>query len=253
VPGPLAEGVVHLYSVALDAPDERVRACAAMLSPDERERAARFVFERDRRRYVVARGALRTVLAGYLDVAPDELELTYGARGKPSLRAPLRSDWLRFNLAHSGELAMFAITCGRELGIDVEWVRPVEEALAIAEYYFCPAERATLTAAVGAARLATFFTYWTRKEAILKATGEGLGLPLDCVDVAWTQAHAPSPHPVQVRDLAGADRRFAVVDLQPAHGYIASLAVEAEAEPPLRLIVEVLHAASQRSAAVADR
>jgi 4'-phosphopantetheinyl transferase len=115
---------------------------------------------------------------------------------------------------------------GRDLGIDVELLRPLNDALAVAERFFCAAERTKMRGAEGADQVQTFLNYWTRKEAILKATGGGLSLPLDCVDVGWSGAE--SPQLIHVRDVAGAARGFRVLDLSPARGYIGAIAVEGE-------------------------
>ena len=172
---------------------------------------------------------MRQVLAAYLEVAPDQLEFDYGVRGKPALRARPGSNWLRFNVAHSEELALVGVANGSDLGIDVEYARPMPDALSIAEHYFSLPERTALRSAEGETRQHTFFTYWTRKEAVLKATGDGLSLPLDQVDVAWTCADAP--HRVEVQDLSGTRHRLHVLDLEPAPGYVGALAIGGDGAP----------------------
>src|SRR4030095_2678320 len=150
---------VHLWSIPLEQPDDLVARLIETLSPDKRARASRFVFSRDRRRFVVARGALRSILTGYLDLAPSALAFAYGPRGKPRLADAAALD---FNLAHSHELALCAVTAGRPVGVDVGGPRPLPDLLSVAGTAFSPAEQAALLARPEAERLAAFFRCWTR-------------------------------------------------------------------------------------------
>jgi 4'-phosphopantetheinyl transferase len=159
---------------------DRVRDLARRLSATERRRAERLVFERDRRRYAVARGLLREQLASRLGVAPDEVELDSGPFGKPGIP---QSD-LRFNVARSGEAAVFAFSRGREIGIDVEVVRDVPEAGVIAARFFSRRENEAFLALSPRDKPLGFFNCWTRKEAFLKARGEGLRHRLDRCEVS---------------------------------------------------------------------
>jgi 4'-phosphopantetheinyl transferase len=220
----LAPDTVHVWRVGLLGSAQLVRACWAMLSADERARARRFVFARDRRRFVVAHGALRQVLARYLGRAPRAIDFAVSARGKPSLSVP-GGAVLEFNLAHAGELALIGLAAGRAVGIDVEPVRALPDGLAVAEHAFSVAERTSLMAApTAAATWAAFFCYWTRKEAILKATGDGLGVPLRRVDVAWSAQTPARVRSIEVLDLGGMQHRLGVLDLRPAPGYAAAVA-----------------------------
>ncbi len=212
----VAEYEVHVLAARLEVPEARIEAFATTLSEDERERAARFVFERDRRRFTVARGALRAILGRCLGVDPAAVPLRTAAKGKPEIGE--RSD-LRFSVSHSEELALYALARGREVGIDVERLRPLPEAERIAERYFAPEERAALRAVPPDDRAAAFFRLWTRKEAYAKATGEGVFAGL--AELVGTAGANP----------AG----FTIVDLDllPERGYIGALAV---AGPLLRLV-----------------
>lgn len=156
------------------------KAHAASLSPAERGRAARFRFERDRRRFSVVRARLRELLAERLDALPESIEFVYGREGKPALAERFaRSGW-RFNLSHCGELAVYAFSRAGEVGVDVEAIRPVDEADAIAARFFAPEERlACKTSSPG-----DFLRIWTRKEALAKGLGDGLGVPLERLDAA---------------------------------------------------------------------
>lgn len=155
-----------------------------LLSADERSRAGRFAFERDRRRYVAARGRLRQLLGERLGVAPESLQFVYNPHGKPALaRRPGQRD-LRFNVAHCGEVAAYAFAGGREVGVDVEAVRELPDADDIAMRFFSRRERAAYMRLPAQERPQGFFNCWTRKEAFIKALGEGLSHPLEAFDVS---------------------------------------------------------------------
>ncbi len=253
----LAEDTVHIWAIPLDALPAHIDRLRAALSPEERTRAAAFRFPQVQRRFVVARAALRQVLAGYLGTSPSSVAFQYGPFGKPSLAAPTArrrgslgsassapsstdvpveseplagaaaaagAPPLTFNLSHSADLALIAVTRGRAVGVDVEHLRPVTDADAIAEGYFCPAERSILRQRSGPAKQALFLTYWTRKEALLKATGDGLGLPLDAVDVSAVRGDEAAA--VRVVDGAGVLRRLSLLDLCPPGDYLGAVAVE---------------------------
>jgi 4'-phosphopantetheinyl transferase len=220
VPGP---NEVHVWSACLD--DLPEAALRAPLSPDERERGGRFHFERDRRRFVTARGLLRALLGRYLDVDPADLLFGYGPRGKPFLAG---RDELRFNLSHSGGLALLAFARGCEVGVDVEQVRPVPESEDIARHCFSAREGEELRSLRADERGAAFFRCWTRKEAFIKATGDGLSLPLDAFDV--TLAPGEPARLLRVRGEPEAVHRFWLEDLRPAEGFAGALAVEGKAK-----------------------
>jgi len=224
---PLAHDTVHVWRVSLAGPAQQLRACWAVLPDDERARARRFAFARDRRRFIMAHGALRQVLARYLGVAPRAIDFAVSPRGKPSLRVPVGTAVLQFNLAHAGEVALIGLAAARAVGVDVEPVRALSDGLAVAEHALSVAERTSLAAAPSAAATwAAFFWYWTRKEAILKATGDGLGVPLPQVDVAWPAQTQARLQPIEVLDLSGAPHRLGVLDLRPGPGYAAAVAVD---------------------------
>jgi 4'-phosphopantetheinyl transferase len=164
---------VNVWVAALDLEPARVYACAQDLAPDEAARAARFVFERDRRKFTVARSTLRRLLARYLDQPAGAIQFEYGARGKPSVPG------VEFNLSHSGEVAVYAFTHLGAVGIDVEWCRPMPDALQIAERFFSAPERDVLRRMAPERREDGFFACWTRKEAYIKVLGDGLFTSLD--------------------------------------------------------------------------
>lgn len=171
-----SETEVELWRVDLGSiPSEGVAWLASMLADDERERAERFRFETDRRRFVVGRAALRWLLAGHLQVSPAAITFCYGAAGKPSLRNPAESGGLHFNVTHSGDAAIIAVTRAGEIGVDVELVRDLPDWEGVAELVFEPEQIVALRAHVGEGRREAFFQEWTRAEAIAKAHGMGLG------------------------------------------------------------------------------
>ncbi|CAG0930688.1 4'-phosphopantetheinyl transferase [Thermoflexales bacterium] len=180
----LPRQTVHVWYVSLEQPAPLTHQLEQLLSSDERERAARFHFEHDRRRFIVGHGALRTLLGRYLQVEPTRLEFCYGAYGKPYLAEESTGGALRFNLAHSHELAVYAFTREGEVGIDIEHIHPLADLDHIAARFFSKAESTILLGLPEDQRLMAFFNCWTRKEAYIKARGEGLSHPLDQFQVS---------------------------------------------------------------------
>lgn len=176
-----APDVIDVWAWRLDRPPAEVAGLASLLSPDETDRASRFVTARDANRYVVARANMRIVLGNRLGTPPCDLTFAYNDFGKPRLvqkgAAPPH-----FNLSHSGALAMLAISDRFPLGIDIEEMKPVEED--IAGYFFSARERASLVRVPQSDYLQAFYRCWTRKEALVKARGEGLTIALDSFDVS---------------------------------------------------------------------
>ncbi len=190
---PLREREIHLWSASLDGDAE---ALLPLLSEDERVRACRFRFERDRHRFIAARGWLRVLLGQYLQTEGGGLRFGYGPKGKPYV-----DGGLHFNLAHSGGVALFAFCAGEEVGVDLESIREIDDAEAIVRRYFAPAEIERWIAAPPPLRTRTFFECWTRMEAIGKALGDGL-------------AAAPS-----------SSEHWSLFDVRPSPSFAATLAV----------------------------
>ncbi len=174
----LGAGEIHIWRVSLDQPAEVYGACFSTLTPDEGERARRFCFGLHRRQFVIARGALRSALSQYLDRPPSQLRFVYSAFGKPEVEGEEGWECLRFNLSHAEGVALIALTRGKDVGVDVEVVREEFPGMEIAEDFFSAREVETLRSLSEEARTAAFFLYWTRKEAYIKALGEGLSHPL---------------------------------------------------------------------------
>lgn len=214
-----ADRVVDVVTADLDREVSDGRA----LSPDERARASRFRFERDRRRFVAGRSVLRRELAERLDCTPSEVAFRYGPYGKPAVA----DGDVVFNVSHSGSAALFAFAAAGELGVDVELLahgRPDDDG--VAERFFSPAEVETLRRQPAAARSETFLRCWTRKEAFVKARGEGLSLPLHDFDVEL----APERAPALLRTAWSSDepREWTIQDLSYLFdGAVAALAVRA--------------------------
>lgn len=207
----LTSSEVHLWLASLEQPAELVSSFLATLTPDEQARAARFVFEKDRRHFTVARGILRALLGQYLQTPASEIRFTYNAYGKPELQSPMPQPAFNFNLSHSHELALYAFAPGREVGVDIEHMRDIDidEYLAIARSHFSSGEYATLQELPESLRKQGFFNCWTRKEAYIKTRGQGLAIPLDSFDVsllpsapAVLLASQEAPHTVAAWSLS---------------------------------------------------
>lgn len=219
----LGPGEVHVWAVDLDPPPALAAALERLLAPDERERAARFRFDQHRRRYAVGRGALRILLGAYLGERPEALRFDYGPRGKPEL-ADVPA--LGFNLSNSEDLALVGVLRGREIGVDVEYLKPMPDLAQIAERFFCTAETAKLLALPEERQREAFFNCWTRKEAYLKAVGEGLAAPLDSFEV--TLVPEEEARMLLLKGDAAAARRWFYHHLRPAPDYLGAVAIEGE-------------------------
>lgn len=220
----LSEDEVHVWRVSLAPPAERLAALASTLREDERARAARFVFERDRTAYIATRGALRTLAGRYLGRAPGTLELGYQEKGKPFLASP-PGERLRFNVSHSGELALLAFVRGRELGVDIERRRELQDLLSLARTAFSPPEYAALCRQPAHEHAAAFYACWSRKEAFIKATGEGVS------QLADFEVNVRADEPARLLRVPGpppAHPSWSIRDLPAIPGYAAALVVEGD-------------------------
>jgi 4'-phosphopantetheinyl transferase len=174
----------HIWAIPFDAEVEPDAASLQCLSDDERRRAEQFRFDAPRRRFIAARVALRRLLGEYLRVPPANVSLAYDRFGKPLLGEPA-GDSLRFNLAHTSDLALVAVTRGCDVGVDVERLRAVSRVESIAGRYLHPAEAQEILCAPARMRHQAFLRCWTAKEAVIKAIGTGLtdSLGAFCVPV----------------------------------------------------------------------
>jgi 4'-phosphopantetheinyl transferase len=209
-----ASDTIHLCCVRLlSGSTDRLRE---LLSTDELARADRFVFEDDRRRFTVARAVLRQILASYLDLSASSIAFQYGDNGKPALDSALD---LEFNLSHSGDFAVYAFGCGRRLGIDIESVAAGNNPERVAERFFTPGENASLLRLPPEERQRAFVTFWVRKEAYLKACGEGLFTSPEAFETTLDDP----PRILSVGGDAGAASEWTLTDFAPAAGYHAAL------------------------------
>lgn len=216
----LKPGHVHVWLASLDdaAADEAV--FDGSLSDEERGRARQLLFAPDRRRFLLSHLVLRGLLGRYLARHPSAIHLTHGPWGKPRLVDPVGID---FNLAHSGGLAAYAFGRDRQVGIDIERIRPMLSAMTLADRYFTQFEAQALEQTSDAERTALFFSYWVRKEAVLKASGYGLHLSLRSVEVAGDQRQTRG---VIARLPDGASATWQIVDLLEGGEYRAAVAVD---------------------------
>ena len=218
---------IHVWRAAADATGLQLEDLRQTLGPSEQARAERFSFRRDRDRFVIRRGLLRAILGRYLATDPGRLQFDDGAGGKPALAPQFSGTQLRFSVSHSAGLILYAVTRGREIGVDLEAIQPAIAQERIPEHFFSPREVAALRALPADAQAEAFFACWTRKEAYVKAKGEGLALPLDSFDVSLVPGE-----PAALLRTAGDTQeasRWSLQALAPGWGYVAALAVEGHA------------------------
>jgi 4'-phosphopantetheinyl transferase len=220
---------VHVWRAPLDCDASALEVFHATLDDDERARALRFRFDRDRAWFVAARGILRDILSRYLRHPASLIQFTYNEYGKPELVGDAGS--LRFNVSHSGGAALYAFARGREVGVDVELLRDDFASVEVAGRFFSAAEIRTLSLQQPHLLTRSFFNCWTRKEAYIKALGEGLSHPLDCFAVSLAPGEPARLISTDRDPSEAAD--WSIIDLQPFEGYAAALAVKGSS-PRLR-------------------
>ena len=215
----LQAGQVHVWRIGLEQPVQLLDRFRRTLAPEEIDRAGRFHFERLQRHFVASRGLLRHVLARYLAAKPEELRFTYNDYGKPSLSG---ERGLQFNMSHSHEVALVAVTREAAVGVDVEHIRADFASEEIAQRFFSRLEVETLSSLPEEERVEAFFRCWARKEAYIKAIGKGLSQALYGFDVTL----APSDPPALLR--AGEQDRlsWSMSDINVGSEYASALAVE---------------------------
>jgi 4'-phosphopantetheinyl transferase len=220
LPPPLAADEVHVWCAGPEscASADRFRC---VLTADEHERVQRFVSPAARQQFVLARGLLRTLLGHYLDRPPQEIAFTHGPAGKPMLAEGPR---LHFNISHSHGFVLAAFSGVGEVGVDVEKVRLFSDEMELAHRFFAPAEAAALAALEGEQRRHAFFHVWTRKEAFLKATGQGIAFGLERFEVS-----VPPDDPARICRIDGSPepaQQWSLRTLTPAAEYVGTLALE---------------------------
>jgi 4'-phosphopantetheinyl transferase len=210
---------IHVWRAHLDCDETVLAQLEGTLASDEKARADRFVFQRDRNAFVATRGILRELLGRYVNRAAAHLEFDYGAQGKPALRSESSQKSVQFNVSHSHGVALLAFALGRQVGVDVELVRPDFAGEKIAERFFSPQEVTELRSLPPLLQDEGFFLCWTRKEAYIKARGEGLQIPLQSFHVSLTPG---KPANLQAADSS----RWSLRSLRPDPRYVAALVGE---------------------------
>lgn len=224
---PLPPAEIHLWLTFYnEITEERLHsACRELLNPAEKEQEPRFYFERDRRRYLITRALVRTVLSRYVSIHPKQWIFSTNAYGRPEIANEEAKDaGLLFNISHTHSLIVFGVTRHRALGVDVENFRAREISIDIADHYFAPQEVAALTAVPLHQQQYRFFEYWTFKEAYIKARGMGLSLPLDKFGF-----HYPDDRAVEVAidpELADNAARWQFWQFRPAAEYLVAICAE---------------------------
>jgi 4'-phosphopantetheinyl transferase len=218
----LHSGKVHVWRVDLEQTDDVVNRFRTTLDTDELQRASRFYFERHRRAFVVGRGFLRDVLSRYLNSQPEVLKFSYGAYGKPALNGEYKNTQLRFNMSHSHNVGLLAITEERVIGVDVEHIRADFATEEIARRFFSRCEVDVFNTLAKEEQVAAFFRCWTRKEAFIKATGRGLSQALDGFDVTL----GPGVNAELLRAEDHDVSQWSLCDIDVGEDYAAALAVE---------------------------
>jgi 4'-phosphopantetheinyl transferase len=216
----LQPGEVHVWFARLDRTPARLSRMRTVLTPDETARADRFLMDVHRNRFIAARALLRDLLAGYLSQPPQAIRFEYNEWGKPALAPGLASSDLRFNLSHSQDLAMYVFVLERDVGVDIEMIRADIANERIAENFFSRWEVETLRALPREHQAEAFFNCWTRKEAYVKARGQGLSIELDSFDVSLVPGE-------EAKLLRGDDRlSWSMVSFKPDHGWVAAMATQ---------------------------
>lgn len=234
LPGPerprLEPGEVHVWRASLTAARDELARLHEILGDDERVRAARFRFDVHRDRFVAGRAIQRLLLARYLDVRPGAIRYRHAAHGKPSLSGPEAESGIRFNVSNAEDGLLVALALERELGVDLEPLHRVVDRDAVARRFFSAPENQVYDTIAEDQRDAAFFTCWTRKEAYIKAVGDGLSMPLDCFDV--TLRPGEPARLLATRGDPQQAERWTLRELDAGPGWLAALVVEGAGVTP---------------------
>jgi 4'-phosphopantetheinyl transferase len=218
----LSIGDIHVWAARLVDDDETIADLLTMLDEGERARAAQFAFERDRARFIQSHAMMRQILSEYSEADPATLTFTRNGHGKPFLVSPPDSPNLQFSLSHSGDFCMLAVRQDRAIGIDVEEIRDLPQAIAIAQSYFTPAESRMLAGLQETARRDAFFALWTHKEALVKGLGVGMAANLAHIEF--------DVDPASGLRLIGCDgdhsiaQEWSILRIDPAPNYVGAIA-----------------------------
>ncbi|MBW4616303.1 MAG: 4'-phosphopantetheinyl transferase superfamily protein [Desmonostoc vinosum HA7617-LM4] len=206
---------VHVWRMNLDLPESQLRDLVTTLSSDELVRAERFYFQQHRERFIAGRGMLRNILGRYLGIKPSQVRFDYQQRGKPVLADAFIDSGLAFNLSHSQGLGLCGVSCDRQIGVDLEYIRPMDDIEALAKRFFLPREYELLRSLPLNQQQEVFFRYWTCKEAYLKATGDGIS-QLEQIEVSLT--------PTESAKLLTSEE-WSLQELVPVTNYAAAIAI----------------------------
>jgi 4'-phosphopantetheinyl transferase len=215
---------LHVWRVALDRPESFLAGLKKLLAPDEQRRADRFLVESARSRFLASHGALRIVLGAYVGREPRELSFVLSDKGKPAFSAETSTKRLCFNLSHSGDFALIALAAGREVGVDIERVQDRPDMYQPQNSFLAPGEQVRLNELAPSQRRDFFYRVWTCKEAVLKATGQGIASGLRSPDLSLNLTQAQARAGFVVEHNGGCWR---VYELEPAPGYASAVAIEA--------------------------
>lgn len=225
----LNENEVHAWKASLDQPESIKHMLMQTLSVDEKKRAGRFHFDEDRRHFIVGRGLLRTILGWYLGIVPIEVSFQHGKNGKPELDDKFGNVAINFNLSHSEGLVFYGFTRNGRIGVDIERMRVIPDMEQIAERFFSVREKTAFRALPPSKKKEAFYNCWTRKEAFIKATGDGLALPLNTFDVTLV--------PDEPADLTNGfenlseTKHWSLYALKPTQGFVGAIVVEGNWRP----------------------
>jgi 4'-phosphopantetheinyl transferase len=225
----LSEDEVHVWRVSVLQPLATIQDLRSLLSRDEIARAERFRFEKDCCRFIITHGLLRILLARYLNlpfVSASQLQFCTNAYGKPSLDLGMQDGVLNFNLSHSHELILFAFTYVRQVGVDIEYMRPDLDLESLVQHTFSPLENEMLRALPPSERMNAFYQCWSRKEAYIKARGKGLSIPLDSFDVSLRLGEPVAL--LNSREDPRETARWRMCALHPHPDYASALVVEGD-------------------------
>ncbi|HVN52768.1 MAG TPA: 4'-phosphopantetheinyl transferase superfamily protein [Anaerolineaceae bacterium] len=223
-PPVLTTGQIHLWRASLDLPYKTIQRLEDLLSQEEIDHAQKFHYKKDQVHFVTAHGMLRTILGHYLQTPASEIRYAFNRYGKPHLKNNLPGHNVKFNLSHSGNLALIAVTLDREIGVDLEHILPKLCDLQIADRFFAPREVGVLQEMDPQERQVAFFKFWTCKEAYIKARGEGLSIALDAFEVSFTPG--VSFVQLEVHENPIESWRWSLISISLGSEYMGALAVE---------------------------
>lgn len=214
----ISDNEIHIYQTYLDKPPSEIDNFRKILSQDELQKADRYKFDSDRNNYITCRAILRNILSQYSDFSPDEIIFSYTDKGKPYLNG----NEIKFNLAHTNSYAAYAIIKEKEVGIDLEYVRRIPDALKIASRYFSSAEINELKEISETELDRAFLNCWTRKEAFIKATGDGLSYPLADFSISL---NSDLPEILYIKGKLSEIKEWSLYNVKVESDYVSSLAV----------------------------